>query len=162
MVHFVTYANDGMGLPAADQCGDVIDVIARILFIFILLLLAAGWTISSKIGEGVPGKWAIVIIVFLVFVAWVSQLVADFVEISPEDVNPPTSLQNFEYFVLAAWFVLAVWFIVRTILSYQGEDSPVKKKNYIFVWGWCIPYGFLDYHVLSLFLIFLTHGFVRR
>jgi len=127
LIHYVKYVRDGQGVPAADIAGDVIEIIARATFVFILMLLASGWTISRE-GRGIEGRWAILILLPLLFLAWLIILIYSYVAVAPELVNPPSDVVNLQYFLLACWFLLAAWFIARCFFAWRAEDNPVKKR----------------------------------
>jgi hypothetical protein len=129
LIHYVKFVRDGKGVPAADIAGDVIEVIARMSFVFILMLLASGWTIS-KDKQGVEGRWAILILLPLLFIVWVIVLAYSYLETPPEDVDIPSDVEALQLVLLACWFLLAAWFISRTFFAWRGEDNPVKKTLY--------------------------------
>ena len=48
MLHLGNFAQNGVGFIFLARIGEVAEIISRLIFIFLLMLLAKGWTISNE------------------------------------------------------------------------------------------------------------------
>jgi len=121
------YWHNGHGLPGAKPIGEIGDIIARVGFMLLLILLAKGWTIN---GEPLTDKIPILGSVSGFGLVFVLLLVLKDVFTDPAATDVPTAIRWIIYILLVFWLGFAGWFVFCLRMSYIREDNPVKKKLY--------------------------------
>jgi hypothetical protein len=124
LAHYVTFANNGKGIVFLDYLGDIFEVIAKVCFMLMIMLLALGWTITS---DNLYGKSFVILAVFLFSGTWISILIWKLAVQDPAEVELPFPLRVMQLILLALWFIFALWFFVTCIYNWKKEDNPVKK-----------------------------------
>jgi len=124
MIHYIVFAHNGMGVPDLDYFGDVLEVVAKVCFILMLMLLALGWTITS---EHLYGKPFVTIAVILFSVMWIAILIWKLAVQDPAEVDLPFELRVMQLILLIIWFLYALWFLITCLYNWKKEDNPVKK-----------------------------------
>jgi len=115
-----------MVLPALDRSGDVLEVLARIFFLLLLMLLAKGWTIN---GEGLTGKGIIVGTAVAFTVSYICILIWKFAAENPAETHVPAALVVFQVLLSVVWLGFATWFMYTIYGSHKtAQDNPVKSK----------------------------------
>jgi len=127
LIHFVEFSSDGKGLPVLYAMGEVLQLMARVIFILIIMLLALGWTISS---ETLQGRVIVVASVIIYSAVWLAILIWQLAVQDPADVELPLPLRVMFDLLLAFWFLFALWFAVTIFYNWRREDNPVKKTLY--------------------------------
>lgn len=122
-----SYWQYGHGLPGAKPIGEIGDIIARVGFMLVLILLAKGWTINP---EPLTQKWLIIGTVLGFGFVFVLLLILKEVFTDPAATDVPGAIRWIIYILLMFWLGFAVWFAVCLKKSYSGEDNPMKKKLY--------------------------------
>jgi len=128
LIHLGSFASNGKGIPALDRCADVLEIMARVLFLLLLLLIGKGWTISSQ--GALTGKKAIVGAVVAFIVSEICIIIWKFAAENPAETSVSVPLQVFEVILTIVWLAFAIYFIVSCVKSFRSEDNPVKKALY--------------------------------
>jgi len=127
LIHYSVFANDGKGVLFFDYLGDVLEVINRLLFILMIMLLALGWTITN---DSLPGKGCVLLTCLVFLTIWLAILIWKLAVQDPAEIDLPYALRVMELILLVIWFLLAVWFMITVTWNYRKEDNPVKKIFY--------------------------------
>lgn len=150
--HYGTFSKNGQGLPAMKTVGEFIDIVARCLFVMLLMLLAKGWTIKN---EELTGK-ALIIGIPAAF------MVLDFIVLLVRDAiaDPAqTHVNGFVQFLLYAlmfvWTIFAGWFGFTIFKSIQSEENPVKRKLFQHLAVVYIPW-FIGLPLTTFLTIFIS------
>jgi len=122
--HWSTYAVDGIGHEDWDDIADIFHLCAQVSMMFLLLLMAQGWTINSNRLTGrnfIFGCCAAFFTLKLLLELWTAVV---------ED--PAATVQPFVYdiFSLALtimWLIFAFYFGYLLIHSFTDESNPVKR-----------------------------------
>jgi hypothetical protein len=137
-IHYAVYANNGHGAPGLKGFGEFIDLIAQLLFIFLLILIAKGWAITKNEITDKPiiiGTMAILAIVYLAMFIWdqVGRSPASSVYIY--DAGAGISMLVFRTLAM-------IWFIFCVFQTTREETNPNKRLFY-FVFGGAYPVWFI-------------------
>jgi len=124
MIHYVTFASNGKGIIGLDYFGDVLEVVAKVCFILMIMLLALGWTITS---ETLYGTSFVILSVFLFSATWIAILIWRLAVQDPAAVELPLPLRAMQIALLGVWFLFALWFLITIIYNWKKEDNPVKR-----------------------------------
>lgn len=146
------YWHNGHGLPAARPIGDIGDIIARVGFMLLLILLAKGWTISN---EPLTQKALIIGSVGGFGLVFVLLLILRDAFTAPAATDVPTAIRWIIYILLAFWLVFAVWFVICLKKSDSSEDNPAKKKLYRSLGLVFFPW-FLTYPIVNFLAIWVA------
>jgi len=125
MAHYIIFANNGIGIWVLDYFGDVFEVVAKVCFMLMIMLLALGWTIVS---DNIYGKTFVFIAVFFFSVTWIAILVWRLAVQDPAEVDLPLTLRIMQVILLGLWFLYALWFFITVVYNWKKEDNPVKKS----------------------------------
>eukprot|EP01086_Lenisia_limosa_P009903 TRINITY_DN33641_c0_g1_i1.p1 TRINITY_DN33641_c0_g1~~TRINITY_DN33641_c0_g1_i1.p1 ORF type:complete len:420 (-),score=81.00 TRINITY_DN33641_c0_g1_i1:21-1280(-) len=124
--HYCIYTQDGIGLPSFNFLGDVFDIITDVILLFLLLILAHGWTISTNTlrnSSAIFGGSAVFaflyILTFLVDAATRDPASNDWIYVN----SAGAFLQVFRM-VVGAWFAYAL------VETRKHENSDVKRDFY--------------------------------
>lgn len=49
LIHWAVYDSNGVGVPFLQGLGTVLEVLARVTFLLVVMLIATGWTISTQV-----------------------------------------------------------------------------------------------------------------
>ena len=128
LVHYFKYGQNGTGLLWLSYAGAILDAIARIVFIFLLLLLAHGWTISN---DHLHQRWIIAGVLGAFFVLQVAQLGYGWWSYNPELTAINKGDFVFQILIVAIYLLLGVYFVFMLVVSYVNEIIPPKKKLYL-------------------------------
>jgi len=128
MIHYIIFANNGIGIWVLDYFGDVFEVVAKVCFILMIMLLALGWTITS---DNLYGKTFVIFAVFFFSVTWIAILVWKLAVQDPAEVELPFPLRVMQVILLGLWFLYALWFFITVIYNWKKEDNPVKKSLFL-------------------------------
>jgi len=125
LTHYVIFANNGKGIIYMDYLGDILEVVAKVCFILMILLLSLGWTITSEsaVGKGYVGSS-----VFLYAGIWITILIWKLAVEDPAEVYVSYPLRVMQFILLAIWFLFALGFVLIIVLNWRKEDNPVKKQ----------------------------------
>jgi len=152
MFHYGIFAQNGWGVPGFAKFAEVIEVIVRVGFLIILMLLAKGWTINP--GE-INGKKWIFGSAFLFMVVDVAILFWNYAVQDPAATNIPVGLAFMFYVTLVLWFIWCFVFVYVIYSSWSTEDNPVKKDLFTkigllyFPWFFGLPFITLLQFALS-------------
>ena len=129
LLHYGTYAHNGVGLVVLLKLGQVLSIVSRCFFMLMLLLVAKGWTISR---EELTKKWAVVALVLMYLSIAVAILVWSYAKEDPQRTTPSKSVEALTIVLNVVWLVFVVWFTLEIFFySYRGEDNPHKKSMYL-------------------------------
>ena len=128
LVHYFKYGEDGVGIVWLLYSGTILDAIARIVFIFLLLLLAHGWTISN---DHLHQRWIIAGVLGVFFVLQVAQLGYSWFSYNPELTSISKGDFVFQILIVCIYLLIGVYFVFMLVVSYVNEIIPPKKKLYL-------------------------------
>jgi hypothetical protein len=127
MVNWMGYSKNGMGVVPTLLVAEICDIVARSVFILIMMLMAKGWTIS---GDELTGKPFVFLSVGIYFgFALLISLLKEFTT-DPAAVTIPAGVSFLLVTLDILWFFLAGWFVFTVHNSWSNEDNPVKKALY--------------------------------
>lgn len=106
LIHYGSYASNGEGILILMKLGEVLEIVSRVCFMLLLLLLAKGWTISN---ETLTHKWAIIGIVVSYLALSVFILVWTYSMEDPLRSYPGKTEEALSIMVNSIWLVFAIW-----------------------------------------------------
>jgi len=126
MIHYSIYAGDGVGAPALESFGNLLNMISNLLLMFFCILVAKGWAITSTY----LSQKNIVLIVMSVFT--LGYLVLFFWDTFARD--PALTLYFYEsvpgVIVLILRTVLVIWFLWSLRDTLRLENLPERRQFY--------------------------------
>ena len=128
LIHYFKFGENGEGFVWLQYSGAILDAIARIVFIFLLLLLAHGWTISN---DHLHQRWIIAGVLGVFFVLQVAQLGYNWFSYNPELTAINKGDFVFQILIVAIYLLIGVYFVFMLVVSYVNEIIPPKKKLYL-------------------------------
>ena len=128
LVHYFKFGQNGVGLIWMSYMGAILDAVARIVFIFLLLLLAHGWTISN---DHLQQRWIIAGVLGVFFVLQVAQFGYAWYSYNPELTAINKGDFVFQIMIVALYLLIGVYFVFMLVVSYVNEIIPPKKKLYL-------------------------------
>jgi len=163
--HYSAYAYNGIGSPGLYAIGTLIGMASQLALLFLCILIAKGWAITTSYITQKYLLLAITVILILVFLTlffWTEFL-----------LDPMYTLYTYEtipgVIILVIRVLLVFWFLWSLRDTLRSETNPEKRKFYLpfsFVYGcWILslPFiavilGFLD-TTLRLKIITITTMF---
>jgi len=150
--HWGTYATDGMGHEDWDDIADVVHLCAQVSLMFLLLLMAQGWTISSNRLTGrnfIFGSCILFFTLKLVLEMWAAILE------DPAATKQPITYDVFSLVLTVIWLVFGFYFGYLLITSFTEESNPTKRLLFR---GLGIVYGpwMLGHPVVILLSMFIS------
>jgi len=125
-IHYVSFTGNGQGLPELLRVAQVVDVMSRVGFIGLMILMAQGWCISSDHIE----SRSVLVVVPVFFILYMALLVWEHSLVDSAQITLPTSASVMLWMVVAVWFLFAAWFVFTIFKSYRAERNPAKKSLY--------------------------------
>jgi len=107
--------------------GAVFDAVSRISFIFLLLLLAHGWTISN---DQLKQRWIIGGICITFFLLQVILFSYEWAAYDPELTSVTKVDFGLQILVVTCYILFGLYFIVMIGLSWSREAIPPKRTLY--------------------------------
>ncbi|XP_002739236.1 integral membrane protein GPR180-like [Saccoglossus kowalevskii] len=146
-IHLILYSQDGVGIDAILQLGNVLDMATQCLFMLLLLLIAKGWTITTMV---ITQKrfmlivWAIYCLLYGILFIW--QMVA---------VDPTSDLNEYQSWpgalILSLRCIILVWFLMELRSTCKQEYVEAKLRFYRwFGVGYSIWFIYLPLTVLII------------
>lgn len=134
VAHYLKFKSDGKGAIGSLQFGRFLEIVGRIVFLGLLLLLAEGWTITKVQIETlnkriIAGTMTFFILTYMALIIWENHVQ------EPEMVRPPLRQRRMINALLVAWAIFAFWFISACIRSYKSVnplDETLRPKRDIF------------------------------
>jgi len=130
LIHLGVFVNDGIGVPALSKFSTVMATFARICFIFLLILLAKGWTITT---DEIRHRWLVLLVIALITILYFSLVVWQFV-----GVDPASTLYVYSsipgILIVSLNAVIGVWFFITIGLTWRAEDNPHKRDLFLKLW----------------------------
>jgi hypothetical protein len=151
MIHYSIYANNGIGAPGLLGVGDLLNMFAEVVLMFLCILIAKGWAITTSY---LSEKNIILIVNALLVLAYLALFIWARVGTDPAstmyfyDSIPGIIVLVIRVGVLG-WFV---WSLRNTI---RLESLPEKRMFYI-VYGATYAFWFLALPVVVLVAFFLS------
>jgi GPR180/TMEM145, transmembrane domain len=127
-VHYFQFGQDGIGLVWLSYIGAILDAVARIVFIFLLLLLAHGWTISN---DHLHQRWIIATVLAAFFCLQVAQFGYAWYSFNPELTAVNRGEFVLQCMVIAIYLLLGCYFVFMLCVSWVNEIIPPKKRLYL-------------------------------
>jgi len=125
--HYMVFGKDGKGLPTSSHFATSIDAFATTVFMFMLLLLAQGWTIKTTRLTG--RNFILGCCASFLILRWVVLIYSITIE-DPAATEVPAFYQFMLYLTTIVWLGFAGAFCVLTYRSWKGE--PVEDKKTLF------------------------------
>jgi len=126
LVHYSSFTADGVGTPAIQSCGECLNICSRLMFVFLLILIAEGWTIST---DEIKNRSFLFAVLGLFIVCYSALLLWD---VTGRD--PASTLYVYEsvpgVLIVVLDLLTAVWFIVSIHKSHTEETDPKKSRLY--------------------------------
>lgn len=158
MLHWQSYGANGQGMIGLLDLGEVIQVLARIFFMAILLLLAEGWTIAtisltSFSKKVIVGSLSATTLLYIILLSW------GFATRTPEMIRPPLVQQVLIYLLTGVWIFYAIWFAYTCFKSFMNmnpnDEAQRPKRNLFLFLGtlyglWLISLPITEYVVVGL------------
>lgn len=128
LIHYGSYSSNGVGVPTLLRVAQVLAIVSRCFFLFLLALLAKGYTISR---DTVTYRWAVVGVIL----AWLGLSIFIFIWqqtlVDPKLTSPTSKVEAMTIVLNVIWLTFAAWFIAQVIASYRSETSQVKRSMYL-------------------------------
>lgn len=128
-VHYAVFTLDGIGIVLLKDMGQLFKVVSQLCFLFLLILLAHGWTISS---EEIRNRAMIILTVASFAVAF---LICHLWDMLYRD--PASTLYVYDsgpgLFVVLLHVLAGSWFAHVTFSSYLQESKETKKYFYFLI-----------------------------
>lgn len=135
MMHWAAFAGNGVGIPFIEGIGRVCEVLGRVTFILLVMLIAKGWTISSTVLTERPqllGAVALLLLVYIILAIW---------DLAGRD--PASTLYVYDsapgVIICLLHVAVLVWFVLRVNKSFREEVHTEKRKFY---WRFGLVYSF--------------------
>eukprot|EP00455_Lapot_gusevi_P036996 TRINITY_DN4125_c0_g1_i1.p1 TRINITY_DN4125_c0_g1~~TRINITY_DN4125_c0_g1_i1.p1 ORF type:complete len:251 (+),score=68.19 TRINITY_DN4125_c0_g1_i1:121-873(+) len=143
MVHYVSWVNNGFGVPPIHGMGQLMFVSSHLCFFLLLILIAKGWTITTTV---MPERKQLYIAMGLFIVAYFVLLLWDVV-----GRDPASTLYVYEsipgIIIILLNVAAGAWFVYSIYLTHQVEIHPDKKQLYKRIGfayaGWFLTLGIL-------------------
>jgi len=129
LIHYIKFAGDGKGISGLSDFAEVLDLVARVIFILTIMLIALGWTISTEALQS--RKYFVLAAVIIYAGCWMGILIWQFAIEDPAAVDYPPTFRALNVTLLVFWFFLALWFLWTSFWNWKREDNPVKKMLYL-------------------------------
>jgi len=131
LIHYLIFADNGIGAPALKGLGDMSSFAAQVMMMFMCILVAKGWTITTNY---LTDRVAILIITCLYFIAHLSLFIWDYVGRDPASTlyfyaSIPGLLVILLRLGLTGWFL---WSLSKTV---QLETVTEKRTFYLYFGG---------------------------
>ena len=127
-IHYFQYGRDGMGLIWLSYIAAILDAVARLLFIFLLLLLAHGWTISS---DHLSQRWIIAGVPGVLFCLQLAQFGYAWYSFDPELTSVNRGDFVLQIMVICCYLLIGIYFVFMLVVSWANEIVPPKKRLYL-------------------------------
>ncbi|XP_065198137.1 uncharacterized protein LOC135829679 [Sycon ciliatum] len=116
-IHYAMFANDGVGFPGLDSAGEFFRFVGFSCFLFLLVLLAKGWTVTrarltDKSAYRIAITFFVYCIVALIMYTWYAASDTKS-EVLYVYASPPGYGLVGVFFIIYAWFCYAVAFSVK-------------------------------------------------
>jgi hypothetical protein len=126
LIHFGSFASDGIGYPDMQDFGELLDMVAMIMFMVLLVLLSKGWGVSGlPLTHGlalVAGSTVFLILYFALFL-W-----------QQFGVDPASTVYYYDtvpgYLIITLRIFVLVYFSYNIYESWRAENHPIKRRFY--------------------------------
>ncbi|ODM91327.1 Transmembrane protein [Orchesella cincta] len=145
VIHVLKFALDGEGHPGLAAFGDVMDIIARAIFMLILLVLAKGWAVTRTELTSKPfifSIWAAYGVVHILLYVW-KETEVDVIEDIDEYQTWPG------WFILILRTVIMIWFLYELKDTMEHEHQP-HKLNFFLHFGAAALVWFIYLPIVAL------------
>jgi hypothetical protein len=144
MGHWFSYGANGMGSPGAQGFATFLNILSRIGFSGILILLAQGYQITTKFIP-IKEKSSLFGVFGLLTFMYVVQIFWEFLGREPEQVRPPTGEQWLVGVLSMVWIAFTVYFARLCRMTIGSDLTSADKKqfatrlSYFAVWMASLP-----------------------
>jgi len=126
LIHYATYKNNGIGVPGLLGFGEILDIVYQLLFMFLLILLGKGYSISkNEISDRIP----MIVIMSLFLVFYLSMFIWEYVAKNPAALYVYESAPGIIILVLRV--LVLGWFLWNLRKSVQEESDQSKRTFYL-------------------------------
>jgi len=126
-IHYAVYEDNGVGVPALQGIGDILDLMAQLVFIFLLVLIAKGWCITKTT---IDDRKIVLIGLGVLAAAYLALFIWENV-----GIDPATTLYEYQtapgIIILVLRGVTMLWFIWCLRSTYTEENHPSKRQFYM-------------------------------
>eukprot|EP01128_Nolandella_sp_AFSM9_P003561 TRINITY_DN153_c0_g2_i1.p1 TRINITY_DN153_c0_g2~~TRINITY_DN153_c0_g2_i1.p1 ORF type:complete len:451 (-),score=111.84 TRINITY_DN153_c0_g2_i1:1569-2921(-) len=143
LIHYAVYANNGIGAPALRGLGDLLNMASNIALIFLLILIAKGWAITTSY---LANKNVIIIVLGLFGLSYLALFIWD-------NAMPDGNLYFYDNWpgliVLILRFGTWLWFVWSLRGTIRLESLPEKRQFY-FIFGGAYSVWFMALPIFVL------------
>jgi len=157
MIHYVVYLHDGIGVPGLRGLGELLTMGAQLILMFLCILLAKGWAITTSL---LTDRNLLIVIMSIVLLAYLGLFIWD-----NAGRDPASTVYFYDSYPGLIVVILRVgvtgWFLwcLRSTISF--EVLPDKRKFYA-VFGFCFTIWFLLSPAIVGFALLLDPWFRFR
>lgn len=127
-LHYDKFADDGIGFPALQSCGFVFRQIGTCTFLFLLLLIAKGYTIT-RARLSTRGTIRICIFIVLYIILFFSSIIWQITVFDPARVTYISESLP-AYFIIVLRIISWVWFLRGEFFIYRFDLSEIFRCHY--------------------------------
>jgi len=126
-IHYAIYASNGVGTSGLKGLGEILDMSAQLMFMFLLILIAKGWCITRS---QISGQKLLLVIVSLFLIGYVSLF-------TWENVGRDHASSLYIYESIPGILLLVLraftmgWFLWELRITYIEEDNSEKRRFYL-------------------------------
>ncbi|CAG7725104.1 unnamed protein product [Allacma fusca] len=145
VIHNLTFCLDGVGHPSLAVFGDISDILARAIFMLILLVLAKGWAVTRTELTSKPfifGIWVLYGVIHILLYVW-NQTEVDVIEDIDEYQTWPGWL------ILILRTIIMMWFVYELKDTMNHEHQP-HKLNFFLHFGAAALVWFIYLPIVAL------------
>jgi hypothetical protein len=138
LIHYGIYINDGIGASGLHSVGELLDMTAQISLMFLCILVAKGWAITSSL---LTHKRALAVVVAFFTLSYLSLFIWD-----NAGRDPASTIYFYDsipgLIIILLRVGMVAWFLwcLRSTMGF--EMLPDKRRFYI-VFGFCYTIWFL-------------------
>jgi len=148
-VHYAVYASNGQGAPGLKGFGDLLHIAAIIVLMFLSILIAKGWAITSNY---LTQRNIIIVVLANLVIAYLALFIWDVV-----GRDPASTIYFYDSVPGIIVLILRVatmgWFLWCIYHTYKLESIPEKRRFYIF-----FTVGFSVWYLSLIFYVILAEA----
>lgn len=158
-IHYAAYAGNGIGAPALQVIGNMLDMLSTVLFMFLLILIAKGWGITFPSLSHIQDQRLVLAgALVLFFVMYVILFFWQELGLSPaSDTVIYQSAPGFIYLVVR---LLTMGYFIFCLVKTFREDTDSSKRTFYVIFGTSFSLWFVSI-VLLVLVSFATSPWYR-
>lgn len=153
-VHWMVFANDGVGFPFLDHLGFALGGLSTWILVLVFILVSKGWQMTTRVIRRAVLTlllWGLYIAVSIVLFVWtvVSELVF------PYEASPKHPYDSWEGWLYQSYHVLLLFYLLYELWhSYMQENNPLVMNVYkLLAGGFVVWFGYLPLTVAVLYAV---------